>query len=73
MEEEQKRTLCEPKLGGVMDMILEYKLQLDETAVGERTGCVDAWLTKTGVGRMERDEGTKKAGIWDQRTAFVGG
>lgn len=53
-------------------MILEYKLQLDETAVGERTGCVDAWLTKTGVGRMERDEGPKKAGIWDQRTAFVG-
>lgn len=54
-------------------MILEYKLQLDETAVGERAGRVDAWLTKTGVERMERDEGPKKAGIWDQRTAFVGG
>lgn len=32
MEEEQKRTLFEPKLEGVRDMILEYKLQLDERA-----------------------------------------
>lgn len=37
-----------------------------------RTGCVDVWLTKTDIERMERDEGPKKAGIWDPRTAFVG-
>lgn len=54
-------------------MILEYKLQLDEMAMGARAGRVDVWLTKTGIARMERDEGPKKAGICDQRTAFVGG
>lgn len=41
MEEEQKRTLFEPKLEGVRDMILEYKLQLDERAWEQEQ---DVWM-----------------------------
>lgn len=53
----------------IEEMTLEYKFQLDETTMGARAG----WVTyKTGVERMGRDEGPRKTGTWDQRTAFAG-
>lgn len=49
-------------------MILECKFQLDEMAWEQEQ---EAWLTKTGVGRTEIDEGPRKTGIRGQRTAFA--
>lgn len=53
-----------------MKMIqVKYKFQLDETAMGARAGYV---TYQDSLERMEREEGLRKTGTWDQRTAFVG-
>lgn len=53
----------------VMEIILEYKFQLDETSMGTKTGCV---TYQDSLERTERDEGPRKTGTWDQRTVSAG-